>query len=88
MSIDLITRGVDHELGDSGTLTLRTEDGERRLGGGEPDTVVEVSGYELFRALFGRRSPAQLASWTWSGPSERYLTLLARLDQTERDLTD
>jgi uncharacterized protein (TIGR03083 family) len=33
----------------------------------DPDAVVvEVDAYDLFRALAGRRSAAQVASWSWS----------------------
>jgi uncharacterized protein (TIGR03083 family) len=35
--------------------------------------VVEAPAYEAFRALYGRRSEAQVASWHWSGPSGPYL---------------
>ena len=34
---------------------------------------VETTGYELFRALFGRRSRAQIEGWTWSCDPSAYL---------------
>lgn len=43
---------------------------------GDPDARaarVETTGYELFRALFGRRSRAQVESWAWSADPARYL---------------
>ena len=35
--------------------------------------VVEASAYEAFRALYGRRSKAQVASCKWSGSAEPYI---------------
>ena len=43
---------------------------------GEPDdghSTVEVPAYELFRALAGRRSRAQIAGWAWSADPTPYL---------------
>lgn len=34
---------------------------------------VEVDGYELFRALYGRRSASQVRSWGWTGDPEPYI---------------
>ena len=34
---------------------------------------VEADAYEVFRALYGRRSAAQVASWQWSGSAEPYI---------------
>lgn len=43
-------------------LTAKTEFGAI----GEGPVVVEVDGYELWRAFFGRRSRRQMESWRWS----------------------
>ncbi|MEM7323786.1 MAG: maleylpyruvate isomerase family mycothiol-dependent enzyme [Actinomycetota bacterium] len=43
---------------------------------GDPDAEaasVTTSGYELFRALFGRRSRSQVEAWDWSADSAPYL---------------
>lgn len=46
---------------------------------GDPDDadaiVVEVSAYEVFRALAGRRSEGQVRTWRWSGDPDPYLKL-------------
>lgn len=46
-------------------VTVKTEFGV--LGNGP--ITLEVDGYELWRAFFGRRSRRQMESWTWSDPS-------------------
>ena len=46
-------------------LTVKTEFGVI----GEGPVTLEVDGYELWRAFFGRRSHRQMESWNWS---ERY----------------
>ncbi len=44
---------------------------------GDPETpaaaTVTSTGHELFRALFGRRSRAQVAAWDWDGDPAVYL---------------
>ena len=34
---------------------------------------VEAPAYDIFRALYGRRSYEQAAAWRWSGPSAPYI---------------
>jgi uncharacterized protein (TIGR03083 family) len=46
-------------------VTVKTEFGEL----GDGPITLEVDGYELWRAFFGRRSRRQMESWTWSGPA-------------------
>lgn len=46
-------------------VTVKTEFGDL----GDGPTTVEVEGYELWRAFFGRRSRRQMESWNWSGPA-------------------
>lgn len=41
--------------------------------GGRADVTVEASSFELFRALTGRRSHAQIEKFTWTGDAEAYL---------------
>ena len=58
------------------TLLLRAPDA-REWWLGTPDdpemTVAEAPAYELFRALTGRRSKAQMERWEWSGDPQPYL---------------
>jgi len=73
-----------------GTLSIVTPDGTYQMGAGEPVAEVRTETHELFRATFGRRSPAQIRSWQWSTPTaaEAWSTALPRLPQTKVDLTD
>jgi uncharacterized protein (TIGR03083 family) len=46
-------------------ITAKTDFGEF----GDGPVTLEVEGYELWRAFFGRRSRRQMESWRWSGPA-------------------
>jgi len=52
-----------------GTLSIVIPDRMYEVGTGTPVAQVHTSTYELFRAVFGRRSFEQIRSWTWSTPS-------------------
>ena len=40
----------------------------------DPDAViVDVDAYDLFRALAGRRSAAQVRAWSWSADPTPYI---------------
>jgi uncharacterized protein (TIGR03083 family) len=57
--------------------------------GADPVVVVEASDFDLARALVGRRSAAQLRSWTTRGDVEPYLSAFATLGGLpDRDLTE
>jgi uncharacterized protein (TIGR03083 family) len=61
-------------LAERSGLPLRIELPDGRTGGPSdaPLTVRPPSGFELFRAVLGRRSAAQVAAWDWSAdPSEQ-----------------
>jgi uncharacterized protein (TIGR03083 family) len=53
--------------GGHGAFCLRTEHGDHVAGSGEPITTVAAPRFELFRALEGRRSQAQIDAFEWSG---------------------
>ncbi|MDX6279469.1 MAG: hypothetical protein QOH03_540 [Kribbellaceae bacterium] len=74
----------------AGTLSIVTPDGTYQLGAGEPLAEVHTDTYELFRAIFGRRSAAQIQSWQWTTPAAApaWSTELPRLLQTTVDLID
>jgi len=60
---------------------------------GDPDVEaisVQTSAYELFRALAGRRSEAQVRAWEWSGDPSPYLErgLPYPFRWSEQDLED
>lgn len=46
-------------------VTVKTEFGVL----GDGPITLEVDGYELWRAFFGRRSRRQMESWRWSDPA-------------------
>ena len=54
------------------TVTIVDERGSSwRCGSGEHETTLRTSGYELFRAMFSRRSRRQIADWDWtSAPTD------------------
>ena len=65
------------ELGSAGVPPLDMVANDMRTWRvGDPDAAaqtVTTTGYELFRALFGRRSRAQVEAWDWSGDPAVYL---------------
>jgi hypothetical protein len=65
---------LDHE-GTNG-LVLDTEAGAKTVGAVEPRASVQVSRFEVIRAMTGRRSAAQIEAYGWAGmPSPEQLTL-------------
>ena len=81
---------LDWMLDEPGPLTVITPDGTYSAGSDGPSAVVRTSSYELFRAIFGRRSAAQIREWDWETPdlAVRWSLDLARLPQTTVPLTD
>ncbi|WP_253671323.1 maleylpyruvate isomerase family mycothiol-dependent enzyme [Streptoalloteichus tenebrarius] len=71
-----------------GALVLATTDGRRVVGAGDPVAELEVDGYELYRAVFGRRSRAQMAAWAWSGDPAAFLDLIPVFPPREDDLVE
>jgi len=71
-----------------GVFTIITPDGEYRLGNGDAEASVRVDSYTLSRAVFGRRSRAQIESWDWTGSPGQFAERLTVLPQTEHDLVD
>lgn len=71
-----------------GAYTVITPDGEYRLGTGDLDISVRVDSYELSRAVFGRRSKAQIEAWDWTGSPGLFAERLAVLPQAVTDIVD
>lgn len=69
--------GVDLRIKAAGRAALRlvTEHKEVVAGDGTPAATVRAPRFELFRALSGRRSPAQLRAYDWEGDPEPFLDL-------------
>lgn len=59
-------------LKDIATVSVTDErDGTWHCGSGEHQTALRTTGYELFRAMFSRRSRRQIAGWDWaSAPTD------------------
>jgi uncharacterized protein (TIGR03083 family) len=78
-----------HDKGDEpGLLHIVTEDAGYELGSGDLVAEVKADSYELFRAVYGRRSADQIESWSWSDDARPWSTLLPRLPQAKADLAD
>ncbi len=74
----LLCRGVVRGVDRPGVLTVRSG-GDVWTGGtaGEgPVAGVEVEPWELFRAVFSRRSARQMRAWAWDGDPEPWLASL------------
>ncbi|MET9708332.1 maleylpyruvate isomerase N-terminal domain-containing protein [Streptomyces griseus] len=72
-----------------GPLLLRSGGREWKIPGGEAHpTTLDAPGHDLWRAIFGRRSTAQMSAWNWSGTAEPYLRSLPRFPARETDLTE
>lgn len=73
-----------------GSLSIITPDGTYQLGTGSPVAEVRTTSYELFRALFGRRTAEQIQAWNWATPEHAAMwsVELPRLPQTSMPLTD
>lgn len=71
-----------------GELVVMLGDRELRMGDGKPTAAVEADPYELWRALFGRRSRAQMAAWDWHGDPEPYLDALPVFPARAEDLIE
>ena len=53
------------------------------LGGeGEPGASLEADGYQLFRAISGRRRLEDVRSWSWRGDPSAYLPVLSPYPQS------
>jgi uncharacterized protein (TIGR03083 family) len=81
---------LDWMLDEPGPLTVITPDGTYSAGSEGPAAVVRTSSYELFRAIFGRRSAKQIQEWEWDTPEHAAIWSLhlARLPQTSVPLND
>ena len=54
-------------------LRFDVEDKSYTAGEGEPSTTVHGSRFELFRAMSGRRNPAQISAYEWDGDAKSYI---------------
>jgi uncharacterized protein (TIGR03083 family) len=65
-----------HEAAGLGPLSIRETDGrEWPVGTGDPVASVSAPRFDLFRAMAGRRSRAQVLAFDWVGDPEPYVDL-------------
>ncbi len=58
------------------SLTLRVDGGAPQVHGtGAPGAELEIDSFELFRSLFGRRSPEQVRAYAWTSDPELYIAM-------------
>jgi hypothetical protein len=71
-----VTMGLSASVGEHGLpplLVKAGEGGEWIVGEGEPAARLEGAPFDLFRALTGRRSAAQIRALRWTGDPDTYL---------------
>jgi uncharacterized protein (TIGR03083 family) len=73
-----VTGRVDHLVGKKGLPAMRlvTDECEWICGSDEVAVTGTAPSMEWFRALFGRRSAAQILTYTWAGDPKPYFGLL------------
>lgn len=69
-------------------LRVHTESADRILGEGAPGVTLDTTDFEVIRAVFGRRSRAQLDAMAWDGDPEPYLEHLGIFPPSELDLVE
>lgn len=75
MALSFIEKKADG--GELPPLRVITEDLDRQLGAGDPAATLETSTFELFRAVHGRRTTAQLRAMKWNGDPDSWLPALS-----------
>ncbi|TCO54403.1 maleylpyruvate isomerase family mycothiol-dependent enzyme [Actinocrispum wychmicini] len=74
-AMELLVIGFTRGIRERGLHALRIETSGAKwiAGDGEPAGSVSADRYDLYRSLAGRRTPAQIAELTWSGPPGPWL---------------
>ncbi|MFL6145812.1 MAG: maleylpyruvate isomerase family mycothiol-dependent enzyme [Labedaea sp.] len=86
--VDSVVPRVAEDFDDLGLYLVTTPDREYPLGLGHAVASATTETYELMRAMFGRRSRAQIEGWEWSEPPGAFAERLPILPQVESDLFD
>ena len=71
-----------------GSLHLRADDREWRVGTGDPTVTLSTTPWELMRVLGSRRSRAQFLSAGWTGDVEPFLPAIAHLPLPLTDISE
>ena len=69
-------------------LLIRYDGRDRICGTGEPAATLTADRYEMFRALSGRRSRAQIAAYEWEGDPSPYLSVIPPYGERVDDLIE
>jgi hypothetical protein len=79
VGLRIYARWLGRRLDQRGRPALRLRAGEREWveGSGSPAAAVAADPFELFRALSGRRSPAQVRALPWRGDPEPFMDVLS-----------
>ena len=81
VATDVFVNALLHRVGAAGLPVLQVHTSERKWGAPPGVTVNEVSGdpFELFRAITGRRTAAQIQALDWRGPgaADAYLPVFS-----------
>lgn len=90
--LDAYVRWMGRRMRDSDVAPLRfttTDGGYTGVAGkGEPAATVSGSAFELFRALAGRRSRAEIKAFDWDGEAAPYVELFTYYSPPERSLDE
>lgn len=81
---------LHHRLTRDGVPALRIVSGDDEwiAGAGEPAATVAADRYDVFRALIGRRSRAQITAFAWDGDPAPYLGAFSLFPPPEADLDE
>jgi uncharacterized protein (TIGR03083 family) len=75
LAFEVVVGGLSWSISSRGLPALRLAcDGESWVAGsGAPAATVTASRYDLYRSLSGRRTPAQIATLTWTDDPTRWV---------------
>ncbi|HUS62152.1 MAG TPA: maleylpyruvate isomerase family mycothiol-dependent enzyme [Acidimicrobiales bacterium] len=90
IALQLYVAGVDRRLRKRGLPAMRISAGtdEWLLGEGAPAATLTATPYELFRAVAGRRSKRQTASYDWSGKADQVLEAIPQFPYAAEDIVE
>jgi uncharacterized protein (TIGR03083 family) len=74
----ILVGGFAHSVqrADLAPLLLELDDTATLVGTGDPVGSLRVGGFELMRAIMGRRSPAEVEAWDWPVDPRPYIDVL------------
>lgn len=90
VALDFYLASLEETLEQAGVggLAVRVGDESWMLGPGTVVASVAAPRYELFRALGGRRTLAEICTLDWSGDADRLTGLISRYPMPERPIVE